>query len=128
MQTQTYLVALCAVVLCSAPGTSSAQSGADIDVMKQRLAEVQHQRQVETANLENFDDLDFNVYNGQNGTNLARATPRTSSSTTRMAARPRAWTRTSLQSNRRSSLRPITRSSTTRSASPQATGQRSWAR
>ena len=70
MKTQTYLTLLCTVVLCGGPGMSSAQSSADIDMMKQQLAEVQRQRQVETANLENFDDLDFNVYSGQNGSNL----------------------------------------------------------
>lgn len=73
MKTQTYLIALCAVVVCGAPGTSSAQSSADIDVMKQQLAEVQRERQAETANLENFDDLDFNVYNGQKWDQLGKS-------------------------------------------------------
>ena len=73
MKTQTYLTFLCTVVLCGGPGMSSAQSSADIDVMKQQLAEVQRQRQVETANLENFDDLDFNVYSGQKWEQLGKS-------------------------------------------------------
>ncbi|MDF0677023.1 MAG: ester cyclase [Nitrospira sp.] len=65
MKTRAYLVVLGTVLLAGSPSIGLAQSNADIDVMKQQLAEVQRQHQVETANLENFDDLDFNVYSNQ---------------------------------------------------------------
>ena len=64
MKTRLCLVRLCLVLLVGSPSISVAQPNADIDMMKQQLAEIQRQRQVEAANLENFDDLDFNVYSG----------------------------------------------------------------
>ena len=66
MRIKIYLVLLCVVVMFCAPGVNWAQSNADIEAMKQQLAEVKRLRQIESANLENFDDLDFNVYSKQN--------------------------------------------------------------
>lgn len=68
-----YVAALGVVLLVGFPGFSGAQSSADIELMKQQLAEVQRQRQVETANLANFDDLDFNVYSSQKWDQLGRS-------------------------------------------------------
>ncbi len=73
MKTRAYLVALGILLLADSPSIGLAQSNADIDRMKQQLAEVQRQRQVESANLENFDDLDFNVYSGQKWDQLGRS-------------------------------------------------------
>ncbi len=50
-----------------------AQSPSDIDAMKQQLAAVMKSRQAETANLANFDDLDFNVYSGQKWDQLQKS-------------------------------------------------------
>lgn len=44
---------------------SSTQTTADIDLMKQQLAEIRNAKQLEKVNLENLDDLDFNVYSRQ---------------------------------------------------------------
>ena len=73
MKTRLCLVRLCLVLLVGSPSISVAQPNADIDMMKQQLAEIQRQRQVEAANLENFDDLDFNVYSGQKWDQLGRS-------------------------------------------------------
>jgi hypothetical protein len=73
MKTKIFLTVLCAVVLGGGIGTSLAQSSADIEVMKQKLAEVQRQQEVETANLKNFDDLDFNVYSNQRWDQLGKS-------------------------------------------------------
>jgi len=54
--------------------TRAAQSAAsDIESMKQQLLAVQATRQDERAHLDNFDDLDFNVYSGQKWDQLARS-------------------------------------------------------
>ncbi len=42
-----------------------AQSAAEYEVMKAKLAELAKTQATETRNLANFDDLDFNVYSGQ---------------------------------------------------------------
>ncbi|MDR4466567.1 MAG: ester cyclase [Nitrospira sp.] len=59
--------------LISCANTPVAQTASDLDMMKQRLAEVQRQKQVEAANLANFDDLDFNVYSGQKWDQLGKS-------------------------------------------------------
>lgn len=41
--------------------------------MKQQLANVMKSRQMETAHLANFDDLDFNVYSGQKWDELQKS-------------------------------------------------------
>lgn len=68
-----YFAALGLVLLADSPRIVLAQSNADIELLKQQLAEVQRQRQVETANLANFDDLDFNVYSGQKWDQLGKS-------------------------------------------------------
>ena len=73
MKLRMYFAALGLVLLADSPRIVLAQSNADIELLKQQLAEVQRQRQVETANLANFDDLDFNVYSGQKWDQLGRS-------------------------------------------------------
>jgi len=73
MKTRVYLVLLGIVLLADSPSIGLAQSNADIDILKKQLAEVQHQHQIENANLANFDDLDFNVYSGQKWDQLGRS-------------------------------------------------------
>jgi predicted ester cyclase len=46
-------------------GCAAPQSSVEIDGMKQQLATIMKTRQAEKVNLENFDDLDFNVYSAQ---------------------------------------------------------------
>lgn len=58
----TFLLSVAALTGCA---TSSTQTSADIDLMKHQLAEIRNTKQLEKTNLENFDDLDFNVYSGQ---------------------------------------------------------------
>ena len=41
--------------------------------MKRQLAEIMKTRQAEKANLDNFDDLDFNVYSGQKWEQLGKS-------------------------------------------------------
>lgn len=53
--------------------TQPRQSASDIESMKQQLLSVQKTRRAEKANLENFDDLDFNVYSGQKWEQFARS-------------------------------------------------------
>ncbi|MFZ6687702.1 ester cyclase [Undibacterium sp. SXout11W] len=53
--------------------TASAQSAADIESMKRQLAEIKNTKQHEKVNLENFDDLDFNVYTGQKWDQLSKS-------------------------------------------------------
>jgi hypothetical protein len=58
----TLLLSVAALAGCA---TSSTQTSADIDLMKHQLADIRNTKQLEKTNLENFDDLDFNVYSGQ---------------------------------------------------------------
>ncbi len=53
--------------------TQPRQSASDIESMKQQLLSVQKTRRAEKANLENFDDLHFNVYSGQKWEQFARS-------------------------------------------------------
>jgi predicted ester cyclase len=64
------IVLLSAMAACQSVST---QSEADIDSMKQQLASVQETHRAENVNLENFDDLDFNVYSGQKWDQFARS-------------------------------------------------------
>lgn len=68
-------LALSVVMLAAATASfgQASQSAADIRLMKQQLQAVQKARQGESANLANFDDLDFNVYTGQKWNELARS-------------------------------------------------------
>ncbi len=50
-----------------------AQSAADIQKMKQQLTEIKKQSAREKTNLDNFDDLDFNVYTGQKWDQLKKS-------------------------------------------------------
>jgi hypothetical protein len=49
------------------------QNASDVESMKQQLLSVQKTRGLEKANLDNFDDLDFNVYSRQKWDQLARS-------------------------------------------------------
>lgn len=49
------------------------QGGAELEALKQKLAEVEKARQTEEANLANFDDLDFRVYSGQKWDELGKS-------------------------------------------------------
>ncbi|WP_374351416.1 ester cyclase [Chitinimonas sp.] len=62
-----YLVSapILSLALLAAGMPAAAQSTADINLMKRQLAEIKKTKEGEKANLENFDDLDFNVYSGQ---------------------------------------------------------------
>ncbi len=73
MKLKTGLLALGVIALIGCSGVALAQSEADIDSMKQQLAEVMKQREGEKAHLENFDDLDFNVYSNQRWEQLGRS-------------------------------------------------------
>lgn len=53
--------------------TTPVQNASDVESMKQQLLSVQKTRGLEKANLDNFDDLDFNVYSGQKWDQLARS-------------------------------------------------------
>ena len=55
----TFLLSAAAFAGCA---TSSTQTSADIDLMKHQLAEIRNTKQLEKTNLENFDNLNFNVY------------------------------------------------------------------
>ncbi len=58
----TLLLSLAALTGCA---TSSTQTSAGIDLMKHQLAEIKNTKRLEKTHLENFDDLDFNVYSSQ---------------------------------------------------------------
>jgi hypothetical protein len=53
--------------------TTPVQNASDVEAMKQQLLSAQKTRGLEKANLDNFDDLDFNVYSGQKWDQLARS-------------------------------------------------------
>lgn len=72
------LSAICAALLISALGAIGAigalgalggcrgnQADAELEALKQTLADIEKTRQMEQANLSKFDDLDFNIYSGQ---------------------------------------------------------------
>lgn len=63
------LIATTAIVA----GCASPTSTPEVDLMKHQLAEVMKTRQSEQANLDNFDDLDFNVYSGQKWDQLGKS-------------------------------------------------------
>lgn len=49
------------------------QGNAELETLKQKLAEIERTKQTEQANLVNFDDLDFNVYSGQKWAQLGKS-------------------------------------------------------
>lgn len=65
------LSAMFATVLTGA--LSGCQGYAELERARQALAEVQKTKQMEQANLTNFDDLDFNVYSGQKWDQLGKS-------------------------------------------------------
>jgi hypothetical protein len=72
MNTKAILVLpICGVVLSAL--LLGCQSGAEVERLQQMLAEVEKTKQVEQANLANFDDLDFNVYSGQKWDQLGKS-------------------------------------------------------
>lgn len=73
MKTPWSLAVLGVAIFVSVPRLCLAQTSADIEKMKQQLAEIQRMQHVEAANLANFDDLDFNVYNGQKWDQLGKS-------------------------------------------------------
>ena len=54
-------------------GCGGGQVKAELGKSKQSLAEVQKTEAMEKANLDNFDDLDFNVYSGQKWDQLGKS-------------------------------------------------------
>lgn len=64
---------LCVALFIRLSGIAVAQSAGDIETMEKQLADVMKQRDVEKTNLENFDDLDFNVYSGQKWDQLGKS-------------------------------------------------------
>ena len=54
-------------------GCAEDTNRAEIEKLKQMLAEVQKTKNVEKANLDNFDDLDFNVFSGQKWDQLGKS-------------------------------------------------------
>ena len=54
-------------------GCGDGQAKAELEKSKQSLAEVQKTEAMEKANLDNFDDLDFNVYSGQKWDQLGKS-------------------------------------------------------
>ena len=52
---------------------SACQGGTELAALKQKLADIEKTKQMEQANLANFDDLDFNVYSGQKWDELNRS-------------------------------------------------------
>lgn len=62
-----------ALLLVSLLGCSGEQTSAELQSLKQRLAEVEATEKMAQVNLDNFDDLDFNVYSGQKWDELGRS-------------------------------------------------------
>ncbi len=54
-------------------GCGDGQAKAELEKLKQTLAEAQKTTAMEKANLDNFDDLDFNVYSGQKWDQLGKS-------------------------------------------------------
>lgn len=68
------LVGVTALSGCAtSSGQASASTPAEVEALKQQLADVQRSRQGEKSNLDNFDDLDFNVYSGQKWDQLTKS-------------------------------------------------------
>jgi predicted ester cyclase len=68
------LAGVCAVAAVTLlVSCASDQDKAEIEKLKQMLAEVQKTKNVEKANLDNFDDLDFNVFSGQKWDQLGKS-------------------------------------------------------
>ncbi len=60
------LSAICGALLIGALfGCRGNQADAELETLKQTLAEIEKTKQMEQTNLTNFDDLDFNVYSRQ---------------------------------------------------------------
>lgn len=66
-----FLSAVCGSVVSAL--LVACQGGAELEALKQKLAEVEKARQTEEANLANFDDLDFRVYSGQKWDELGKS-------------------------------------------------------
>lgn len=71
VSTMVFVASLAAAV--GMPRIAFAQSENEIAQMKAKLAEVMRQQATEQKNLENFDDLDFNVYSNQQWDQLKKS-------------------------------------------------------
>lgn len=71
MPTLAGVFAVAAVALLAS--CASDQDSAEIEKMKQALAEVRKTKEIEKGNLDNFDDLDFNVFTGQKWDQLGKS-------------------------------------------------------
>jgi predicted ester cyclase len=61
-----FVLGLCTVVLIGMQlACSGGSTDAEIKTLRQKLAEIDKTKQMDLANLANFDDLDFRVYSGQ---------------------------------------------------------------
>lgn len=62
-----------AVPLAACTQSGNADSSAQVQDLKRQVEAIAAQRKTETANLANFDDLDFNVYSGQKWDELPKS-------------------------------------------------------
>lgn len=70
----TTLAGVCVVFIVGMlAGSANAQDKAEIEKMTQALAEVRKTKEIEKSNLDNFDDLDFNVFSGQKWDQLGKS-------------------------------------------------------
>lgn len=70
----TMLAAVCAVSTAGIlVGCADGQDKAEIEKLKQALTEVRKAKEIEKGNLDNFDDLDFNVFSGQKWDQLGKS-------------------------------------------------------
>jgi predicted ester cyclase len=68
------LAAVCAVSTAGIlVGCADGQDKAEIEKLKQALTEVRKAKEIEKGNLDNFDDLDFNVFSGQKWDQLGKS-------------------------------------------------------
>lgn len=65
------IFSICGFFLVSA--LMGCQGNAELEELKQKLAEIEKTKQTEQANLANFGDLDFNVYSGQKWDQLGKS-------------------------------------------------------
>jgi SnoaL-like polyketide cyclase len=66
MNTKVFLSGVCVALLIGVlGGCQGNKADAELEALKQELAEIEKTKQMNQSNLTNFDDLDFNVYSGQ---------------------------------------------------------------
>lgn len=73
MKTMSVVAIFSIAILGVLSGCADGPDRAEIDKMKQALADVRKAKEIEKGNLDNFDDLDFNVYSGQKWDQLGKS-------------------------------------------------------